>query len=239
MSWKWYPLVNSYIVHYSIHVLGWLQKWLNLITAPGSVSNEPGSVTWLATKYLKTVSWRNHTVKLTTLWPQNISFWPKIKIRSSYFTILMLNCLQNTLKLQYDSYVTAVKFLTKSISKQPDLTFQHCWNSLDSRLEYNKITHRYAKVSPFTWFLCWKLPIDTDFIHFICHLSPGCDLNARECFDGPAAPQQGMLGPLIVWWPASFWLQWTMAKGSVHTGSSAKFPTKPTEEWKKISKCML
>ena len=32
--------------------------------------------------------------------------------------------------------------------------------SLDSRLGYSKITHRYAKVSPFTWFLCWKLPID-------------------------------------------------------------------------------
>ena len=97
---------------YSIHVPGWLLKWLNLITAHSSVSNEPGSVTWLATKYLKTVSWRNHTEKLTTLWPQNISFWPKINIPSSYFTILMLNCLENTLKLQFDSYVTAVKFLT-------------------------------------------------------------------------------------------------------------------------------
>ena len=96
--------------YYSIHVPGWLQKWLNLITAPGSVSNEPGSVTWLATKYLKTVTWRNHTVKLTTLWPQNVSFCPKINIPSSYFIILMLNCLQNT--LQYDSSVTAVKFLT-------------------------------------------------------------------------------------------------------------------------------
>ena len=118
------------VMFYSIHVLGWLQKWLNLITAPGSVSNEPGSVTWLATKYLKTASWRNHTEKLTTWWPQNISFWLKINIPSSYFTILMLNCLENTLKLQFDSYVTAVKFLTKSISKQlqPDLTFQHCWN---------------------------------------------------------------------------------------------------------------
>ena len=30
--------------------------------------------------------------------------------------------------------------------------------SLDSRLEYSKITHRYTKVSPLTWFLCWKLP---------------------------------------------------------------------------------
>ena len=37
--------------------------------------------------------------------------------------------------------------------------------SLDSRQEYSKIIHRYAKVSPLTWFLCWKLPIDTDFIH--------------------------------------------------------------------------
>ena len=80
--------------NYSIHVPGWLQKWLNLITAPGSVSNEPGSVTWLATKYLKTVSWRNHTETSTTWWPQNISFWPKINIPSSYFTILMLNCLE-------------------------------------------------------------------------------------------------------------------------------------------------
>ena len=30
----------------------------------------------------------------------------------SYFTVLMLNCLENTLKLQFDSYVAAVKFLT-------------------------------------------------------------------------------------------------------------------------------
>ena len=95
-----------YIYIYSIHVPGWLQIWLNLITAPGSVSNEPGSVTWLATKYLKTVSWRNHTEKLTTWWPENISFWPKINIPSAYFTISMLKCLENTLKLSFDSYVT-------------------------------------------------------------------------------------------------------------------------------------
>ena len=48
--------------------------------------------------------------------------------------------------------------------------------------------------------------------------------------------QQGMLGALIVWWPASFWLQWTMAEGTVHTGSPAKFPPKPIEEWKKNRK---
>ena len=106
--------------------------------------------------------------------------------------------------------------------------------SLDSRLEYSKITHRYAKVSPFTWFLCWKLPIDTDFIHFICHFHQA--VTAWECFDQPAALQQGMLGGLIVWRPASFSLQWTMADGTVHTGSPAKFPTKPTDEWKKNRK---
>ena len=42
-----------------------------------------------------------------------------------------------------------------------------------------------------------------------------------------------MLGALIVWWPASFWLQWTIAEGTVLTGRPAKFPTKPTEKWKK------
>ena len=104
--------IITFIFICSIHVPGWLLKWLNLITAPGSVSNEPGSVTWLATKYLKTVSWRNHTEKLTTLWTQNTSFWPKINIPSSYFIILMLNCLENTLKLLFDSYVTAVKLMT-------------------------------------------------------------------------------------------------------------------------------
>ena len=98
--------------YYSIHVPGWMLKWLDLITAHGSVSNEPGSVTWLATKYLKTVSWKKHTEELTTSWPQNISYWHKINTPSSYFIILMLHCLKNILKLQFDSYVTAVKFLT-------------------------------------------------------------------------------------------------------------------------------
>ena len=53
--------------------------------------------------------------------------------------------------------------------------------------------------------------------------------NDRECLHGPSAPQHGMLGALIVWWSASFWLQWTVAEGTVRDGSPAKFPTKPTE----------
>ena len=166
-------------VDYSIHVPGWLLKWLNLITAPGSVSNEPGSVTWLATKYLKTVRWRNHTDNLTTLQPQNISFWPKINISSSYFTILILICLENTLKLLFDSCVKSVKFKTNWLDIIPTLL-----ESSESWLRYSKITHRYAKDSPFTWFLYLKLPIDTDFIHSICQFHQSCGIKAREYFKG-------------------------------------------------------
>ena len=52
-----------HVKHYSIRVPGWVLKCLNLITAPGSVSNQPGSVTWLATagiSKIHAVSWRNH-----------------------------------------------------------------------------------------------------------------------------------------------------------------------------------
>ena len=109
-AWRWLYLKEIY----SIHVPRWVLKWLNLITAYGSVSNEPGSVTWLVTKpsIWKLLVGEITLKKITTLWPQNISFRPKINIPSSYFAILMLNCLENTLKLQFDSYVTPVKFLT-------------------------------------------------------------------------------------------------------------------------------
>ena len=144
----------------------------------------------------------------------------------------MLNCIENTLKLLFDNYLTAAKLL----NFQNNLTWPNSITagiSLDSRLKYSKITHRYAKNSPFTCFLYWKLPTDTDFIHFICQFHQSWGINARECFHGPVAPQQGMLGALIVWWPASFWLQWTMTEGTVHASSPAKFPTKSAEEWKK------
>ena len=72
------------------------------------------------------------------------------------------------------------------------------------------------------------------FLLFYLSISPGCGKNDSVFFmDEPAAHQQGMLGALIVWWPTSFWLQWTMAEGTVHGCSPAKFSTKPTEELKK------
>ena len=221
--------------YYSIHVPGWLLKWLDLITAPGSVSNQPGSVTWLATKYLKTVSLRNHTEKLTTLWSQNISFGPKINVQSSYFTILMPNCLENTFKLQFLQICDSCQILDL-INFQNNLTWLDsniAGISLYSRLKYSQMSHRYAKNSQFIWFLYWKRPIDIDFIHFICQLHQFCGINDRDCFFmvEPVAPQLGMLGALIVWWPAWFWWQWAMAEGTVHAGCSPeKFPTKPTED---------
>ena len=57
-------------------------------------------------------------------------------------------------------------------------------SSLDSWLKYSKITHRYAKNFPFSWCLNLKLPIDTDFIHFICQFHQSCGINAREYLQG-------------------------------------------------------
>ena len=75
------------------------------------------------------------------------------------------------------------------------------------------------------------------FHPFYLSFSPDCDLNARECFDEPAAPQQGMLGALIVWWPASFWSHWTMAEGtSCAYWQSCKVPNQTHRGMKKIRK---
>ena len=102
--------------------------------------------------------------------------------------------------------------------------------SLDSRLKYSTITHRYANKLSIHLVLVLKASHWYRFHPFYLSISPVCGINARECFDGPTAPQQGMLGALIVWWPASFWLQWTMEEETVHTGSPANFPNKPTED---------
>ena len=77
-------------------------------------SNELGLVAWLGTSHLKNyaVSWRNHTENLTRLDAQNMSFWLKIYILSSYFTIWMPNCLKKTSTLMIDSSLAAAKFLT-------------------------------------------------------------------------------------------------------------------------------
>ena len=63
------------VLSYSIRVPGWVLKCLNLITAPGSVGNQPGSVTWLATagiSKIHAVSWRNHIENQTTKGAQNM-----------------------------------------------------------------------------------------------------------------------------------------------------------------------
>ena len=108
----------------------------------------------------------------------------------------MLNCLENTLKRQFDSCQ-----ILDLINFQNNLTGPNsntAGNNLDSRLKYSKIIHRYAKNSPFTWFLYWWLPFDTDFTYFVSQFHQSCGINARECFHGLAAPQQSMLGALIV-----------------------------------------
>ena len=77
------------------------------------------------------------------------------------------NCFSARCRQQlYGTYCTFFRYKFQNNLTWPSNT---AGISLDSRLEYSQITHKYAKVSPYTWFLCWKLPIESDFIHFICH----------------------------------------------------------------------
>ena len=64
-----------------LHVPGCVLKCLKLITAPGSVSDEPGSVMWLTTQVAP----------------------------SSYFIIFMLNHLENIFKQKFDSCQTWIQ----------------------------------------------------------------------------------------------------------------------------------
>ena len=184
---------------YSIHVPGGLLKWLNFITAPGSVSNEPGSVTWLATKYLKTDSWVNHTENFTTLWPQNISFWPKIKILS--------------------------KQLTWSNSNTAGI-------SLDSRLKYSKITHRYGQKLSVHLVLVLITSHWYRFHPFYLSISPVLSHKCQRVFTWASWTTARHAGSFDCLMTSLIMITMTMAEGTVHMhGSSpAKFPTKHTEE---------
>ena len=194
--------------NYSIHIPGWLMKWLNLITVPDSASSEPGSVTWLATNYL-----RNHTEKITTFWSQNISFWTELYRHIHYFNAKLLGKYSQTpvWQLWYSCQILHL------ISFQNNLTWPNSDTVGVEGLGWNTVKLLFGmqkNPSLFTWFLYWKLPVDRDVIHFICHFHQSGGINARECFHGPAAPQSVMLGALIVWWPTSIWCfnwQWQKA----------------------------
>ena len=132
-------------------MLGWLLKWLNLITAHGSVSNEPGSVTWIATKNFENCQLEKLHWKINHIVTTEYIILAKINIPSSYFTISMLNCLEDTPKLQFDSYVMSSCQILDLINFQNNLPWPNSNTagiSLDSRLIYSKIAHRYSKDSP-------------------------------------------------------------------------------------------
>ena len=122
-----------------------------------------------------------------------MQFWPKINILFWYFNIFMPNCLKKTFKLNFDSCLTGVKFLTW-------LNFQNslAWPnsnipeiSLDFGMKYSKITYRYAiklsthsapvlktfhwcifhlaylSISPVLWHNCQR-------VYMLLHLSKAC-----------------------------------------------------------------
>ena len=124
------------------------------------------------------------------------SQWKITHIVTTQFIILAQNQ-HSIFILHYFNAKLPGKYFLDPINFQNKLTWPNSNTagiSLDSRLKYSEITHRYAKVSPFTWFLYWKLPIDTDFSHFICQFHQFCSINARECFERPAALQQRRAG---------------------------------------------
>ena len=80
--WDWYALK---MVEERLSL-----PYINKLRFQFSLSTMSYQVIWK----IHAFSWRNHMEKMTTLWPENISFWHEINILSSYFTILMLYCLE-------------------------------------------------------------------------------------------------------------------------------------------------
>ena len=153
--------------------------------------------------------------------------WPKISIPSSYFTILMLNCFRKYVQTPVWQLCDSCQIIDL-INFQNNLTRPNSNTagiSLDSRLKY-----RYAKKPLHSLSSCTvNFPlIQIPSILSVNFYSPVA-LMPESVFMGQLHLSKGMVGTLIVWWPASFWSQWTMADGTVHGCCAAKFPTKPSE----------
>ena len=107
--------------------------------------------------------------------------------------------------------------------------------SLDSRLEYSKITHSYAKVSPFTWFLCWKLPIDK-ISSILSVFFTRLWLKCQTVFWWPSCTSARYAGSFDCLMTSLILITMDNGRGHCAYWQSCKFPNKPTEEWKKIRK---
>ena len=140
--------MHVWIYFYSIHVPGWQLKWLNLITAPGSVSSKSGSVSHMTNNQVfENAQLEKSYWKMNYIIPQSIKYWPKINIPSSHFTILMLNYFEKYSQTPVWQLCGSCQILNP-INYQNNLTWPNSNTagvSLDFRLKYSKITHRYAK----------------------------------------------------------------------------------------------
>ena len=144
----WWRHHGVTIHYYSLHEPGWLLKWLNLITAHGSVSNEPGSVTYTSSQVFENCQlgkshWKINQIVTTEY---IILGWnPQFIFIFHYFNA----------KLFGKYYQTPVWQLCVSCQILDLTNFQNnlTWPnsntagiSLDSRLKYSKVTHRLVLI---------------------------------------------------------------------------------------------
>ena len=139
-----------------------------------------------------------------------------------------------------NSSLTVVWQLSNSwpnlFSKQPTVNTPEI--SLDSGLKYSKATHRYAVkifiyLAPVLKTSRWYI-----FHPFYLLISPVLWHECQRVFL-PAAPQQGMLGDLIVWWALSSLILITMNSGRGHCAwwQFCKVPNqthREIENWKNV-----
>ena len=117
---------------------------------------------------------------------------------------------------------------------------QHSWNQSRfwAEIQYSKATHRYAVkifiyLAPVLKTSRWYI-----FHPFYLLISPVLWHECQRVFL-PAAPQQGMLGDLIVWWALSSLILITMNSGRGHCAwwQFCKVPNqthREIENWKNV-----
>ena len=179
---------------------------------------------------------RKDVTLLRYLWPFRLS----IPIR-------LLVCMYSRWPINVRSGATELLLFTRYLMLF--VLGTEAWNkiSLDSGLKYSKATHRYAVkifiyLAPVLKTSRWYI-----FHPFYLLISPVLWHECQRVFL-PAAPQQGMLGDLIVWWALSSLILITMNSGRGHCAwwQFCKVPNqthREIENWKmyacKIKKCSM
>ena len=148
----------------------------------------------------------------------------------------MLNCLENALKLTPIWQLCHSCQILDLINFQNNLTWNHSWNQSRFWAELQYYHSQVCKQLSVQFSLVLEAPYWYRFHPFYLSVSPVLWHKCQRVFPFSCTPARHA-GRFDFWWPASFWLQWTVAEGNFRGGSLANFPAKPTEELKKENVC--